>query len=245
MRRIAAFLLLSLLAGLGFVSLAQAQERLRPLGEVTYAPKPPEAQVGVYRLSSRENLLRAFRFYAEEGSVELIGARLIYRDGTSERIRINQKLREGTSSTTIRTRDPKPLREIEITYMPIGQVTILLEGDAREAEPVLQWSEVGCKNVGFLVDRDVISISSRDLYSALRLRTRGFDIEMIDLGVRYGNGESEIYPLRTIIRGGGTTQAIKLRGELRRISQIELVYRSRALSTQKTSLCVDGLKSVE
>ena len=140
------------------------------------------------------------------------------------------------------------MREIQIVYVPDGPVRLLLEGDARgfvEPPPPPQWVELGCKSVGFLVDRDILRLPSPGAFGALRLRTAGYDIEMLDLGVSYTGGRLDRYRIGQVIPSGGRTNAIALRETQRPITQLELVYRTRALSTQKTRLCVDGLARVD
>ena len=106
----------------------------------------------------------------------------------------------------------------------------------------MTWNELGCKSVGFLIDRDVVNVNSQEFYRALRLRSTGFDIEMLELNVRFANGQRDSYRVNAIIRSGERSTPIDLRGERRRITGIEFIYRSLGLSTRKTKLCVDGLQ---
>lgn len=90
-----------------------------------------------------------------------------------------------------------PLRAVEVVYIPQGQVTLVLRANAGggggggEPPPVATWNELGCKSVGFLVDRDVVNVNSEDFYRALRLRSSGLDIEMLDMNVRFANGQRD------------------------------------------------------
>ena len=149
----------------------------------------------------------------------------------------------------IRKQNRAPLREVEVNYIPQGQVTLVLRADTGfgggggggEPPPVATWNELGCKNVGFLIDRDVVNVSSEEFYRALRLRSNGLDIEMIEFSVRFANGQRDTYRVNAVIRSGERSPPIDLRGERRRIVAVEFVYRTQGISTQKTRLCVDGL----
>jgi hypothetical protein len=224
--------------------LALAQERLRPIGEVAFEPDPVEAQTGVIQLRPESRILSMLRIAADEGSADIREIVLVYRSGEAQRVRVRQRVSSGQRTSTIRIQEPRPLREIQIIYVPDGPVKLVLEGDARgaiEEPPSPQWVELGCKSVGFLVDRDILRLSTPESYEALRLRTAGYDIEMLDLGVAYSGGRLDRYRIGQVIPSGGRTNAIQLRETNRPIMQVELVYRTRALSTQKTRLCVDGL----
>ncbi len=234
-------------AGLMFAApFAAAQEGMRPVGQLTYTPEPAELQTGVFRLRPEDRMIRSMRIEARGGTVDIQSVRLVYRNGEQERYRIRERLRPGQMTGIIRKQNRGPLREVEVSYIPQGQVTLVLRagagGGGGEPPPVATWNELGCKSVGFLIDRDVVNVSSADFYRALRLRSTGFDIEMLELNVRFANGQRDSYRVDSIIRSGERSRPIDLRGERRRIAAIEFIYRSLGLSTRKTKLCVDGLQ---
>jgi hypothetical protein len=232
-------------AGVMFAApLATAQEGMRPVGQLTYTPDPVEMQTGVFQLRPEDRMIRSMRIEARGGTVDIQSVRLIYRGGEQERYRIRERLRPGEMTGIIRKQNRGPLREVEVSYIPQGQVTLVLRAGAGPAEPppVATWNELGCKNVGFLIDRDVVNVSSEDFYRALRLRSTGFDIEMLEMNVRFANGQRDSHRVNAVIRSGERSRPIDLRGERRRIVAIEFIYRSLGISTRKTKLCVDGLQ---
>jgi hypothetical protein len=97
--------------------------------------------------------------------------------------------------------------------------------------------------VGLLGDRDTVAINNDQRYQALRLRSANYDIEMAEMTVRYGNGTRDNYQIRQVIPAGGRIGPIELRGEARRISQLDFLYRARTIGPFKTKLCVDALQS--
>jgi hypothetical protein len=225
---------------------AFAQEGMRALGSLTYTPDPIREQRGIFILRPDDQVIRSLRLESVEGSAQINEIRLVYRSGESERVRMGDKLRPGTLTNSVRLYDSRPLRQIEVTYVPAGAVTLVLRAETRRPEPppppkpVQQWTQLGCKSVGFLIDRDVVAVNSDAPFNALRLRSTGFDLEMIEMGVVFINGQRDTYRLNVMIPSGSYTSPIDLRGERRRIRQVELVYRTRVLSNQKTQLCVDG-----
>jgi hypothetical protein len=228
--------------------LASAQDGMRPVGQITFTPEPIEMQTDVFALRPEDRGIRSMRIEARGGTVDIQSVRLIYRSGESDRFRIREQLRPGGMTGIIRKQRPGPLREVEVNYIPQGRVTLILRAGAGPVEPppppppAVTWNELGCKNVGFLIDRDVVNVDSSEFYRALRLRSTGFDIEMIELGVRFANGQKDSYRVNAVIRSGERSRPIDLRGERRRIVAIEFIYRSLGLSTRKTRLCVDGLQ---
>jgi hypothetical protein len=224
--------------------LVQAQERLRPMGEITFEPDPQPAEKGLFKLQGRDQRLRSFKIEVDNGSAEIRDVRIVYADGGRERARIRQALAEGQSTSLIRLQDEEPVVSIEVTYVPKGAVTLILQGDARRPEPPpAQWDELGCKTVGFLGDRDSLEVNTRERYRALRLRSQRFDIEVNEMGITYGNGARDAYGINKVLPANSQTNEIPLRGEARRIRGVDFLYRSRVLSNKKPIVCVDGLRA--
>ena len=220
---------------------ASAQERLRPVGTITFTPEPIELQTDVFALTPENRRISVMRIEAREGAADIRDVRLIYRNGEQERIRVREKVPPGGMTKLIRKQYRGPLREVEVSYVPQGKVTLVLRADQRLTEPVAEWAELGCKSVGFLADRDTLNVTTGEFYRALRLRSSGFDIEMLNLAVRYAGGQRDLYRINMVIPSGGRTTPIDLRGERRRITALDFTYSTRVLSTQKTKLCIDGL----
>lgn len=222
---------------------AAAQERpLRPVGTVTFEPEPAALEKGVFTLKPEDRRLRALRIEADEGSADIRSLTVIYADGEQERVRVRQTLAEGQRTVLFRLQEPRPVKAIEVSYIPNGAVTLVLLADVRRPEPPpATWVDLGCKSVGFLGDRDTLPVTSEERFKALRLRSLGYDIELLEMAVRFGNGGRENYVVRSVIPSGSRTPPIDLRGERRRITQLDFLYRARAIGTVKTKLCVEGL----
>jgi hypothetical protein len=211
---------------------------LRPIGQIQFEPRPFETDV--FEIRPDERRIRALRIQARRGTADVRNLVVTYGDGRKETVRVRQVLRDGERSALFRLNEPRPVRSIEISYIPRGPVTLVLLADSRRP-PVAEWKELGCKSVGFLIDRDIIRLDTEERYRALRLRSSGFAIRLEEMGVRYGNGVRDRYVLQTTIPSNGRTGQIDLRGEARRIREIDLLYSSGVISNVKTRLCVDGL----
>ena len=103
------------------------------------------------------------------------------------------------------------------------------------------WEQLGCRKVGFLVDKDVIHVGrSEGKFRSIRLQVSGNKVHMMDLKVIYANGAPDDIPVREEIRAGGQTRALDLKGERRAIKDIEMVYRSQPNFKGEATVCVEG-----
>lgn len=236
----------SLVAITGLSTTTQAQERMRPVGSVTFEPEPYSLERDIVQIKQEERRIRSMRVLAEEGSAEVRSLKVIYTDGDVENVRVRQTLKEGERTALFELEEVRPIKSVEIAYIPKGPVTLVLLADARRAEPPAprpaEWVELTCKSVGLLGDRDSVAVNTQERYRALRLRSANYDIEMAEMTVRYGNGGRDNYQIRQVIPAGGRIGPIELRGEARRISQLDFLYRARTIGPLKTKLCVDALK---
>jgi hypothetical protein len=103
------------------------------------------------------------------------------------------------------------------------------------------WEQLGCRKVGFLVDKDVIHVGrSEGKFRSIRLLVSGNKVRMMDLKVIYANGMPDDIPVREEIRAGGQTRALDLKGERRAIKDIEMVYQSQPNFKGEATVCVEG-----
>ena len=127
-----------------------------------------------------------------------------------------------------------------MTYVARGPARINFYGDqAAQAS----WERLGCQNVNFGIDRDVIRVGRKEgAFSAIRLAVRQAPIEIYDLKVVFGNGRSQAIRLRSKIPAGSVTGKIDLKGDERGIDRVEMIYRSIPTFKGKAEVCVDGLQ---
>ena len=215
MKTASAFLGVALAAIVATAPLATAQEvRMRAIGELVYEPEPVPPQTGVFAVDRSARLVRSLRLEADGGTANIKELTLIYRDGGERRVPINQRIRDGEQTSSIRLQEVRPIKEVEVVYTPSGPMRLILNADARAPEPPPppppQWVNIGCKNVGFLIDKDSLRVSAQDPFVALRFSVNGYDVQLNDLGVTYSNGAQERYRVNAVIPSGGRTNAIQL-----------------------------------
>ena len=110
----------------------------------------------------------------------------------------------------------------------VAIAALALPAEAQRRAPPAKWELLGTQKVGFHVDRDVITVGRGEgRFTTLQLRVKGNTIEMIDMVVIYANGEPDRIPIKGIIRQGGSSQPIDLKGVARSIQRVELTYRSK------------------
>lgn len=90
------------------------------------------------------------------------------------------------------------------------------------------WELLGSQKVGFLADKDVITVGRKDGdFSKIKLRVKDNEVEFLDVDIVYANGEKDDIKVRSKIRAGGETRDIDLKGGERFIKRVELVYKSK------------------
>lgn len=217
---------------------AFAKEQL--IGTAVYEAKP---QRDVVNVGGREGQFKAIRFEVRNNEVEVFDLKIVYGNGTAEDIRVRQNFKPGASSRVIDLAGrSRSIKQIIVTYAARGPARIQFYGI--EGTPVAaKWEQLGCKSVGFGIDRDVIKVGRNDgTFSAIKLRVRSAPIEIFDLHVVFANGKRQDIRVRSVIKPGGETRAIDLAGKNRGLDRVELLYRSIPTFKGKAEVCVDGLQ---
>ncbi len=179
---------------------------------------------------------RALYFVAERVDVYLISIRLVYINGYTEDLRIDEFIRRGDQLEVSLGGDRSYLKSIEMIYRARpelrGEAVIKVFADpVRRRGDVLprgDWAELGCQQVALIGrDRDSIRVGRREgRFRALRLHAREADVELLSLRVVYENGAPDDISVQQILRAGQRTRPLDLRGRERAIERIDLVYRT-------------------
>jgi hypothetical protein len=236
MRRLTALLALLIL---GFAaSLASAADNWSVIGAVTFDDPWQRSTVVI---PPSVGPLRAIRFDVRGADVEIDSFAVVYGNGQSDEFRVGDVFRGGTSSRRIDLRGrARNVKQVNIVYRAHGRTRITILGDALVVQP--QWSELGCKTVGFFVDHDTINVGlGEGMFTALRLRVANRPVEFLDVMVVYGNGQRDTLRIRSVIPPGGMTRPIDLPGASRGIRRIEMLYQAAPSLTDKAVVCADGL----
>jgi hypothetical protein len=208
----------------------------------------------VIRVAGQSGTFSAIRLRVANNAIHLLDLKVVYGNGTSDDIQVRAEIPIGgqTGALDLRGRD-RNIQRIEMIYRTKpnfrGQATVCAEGLAAAATgprppgPQRSWVPLGCRNVAFNVDRDVIRVARNDgKFRAIRVRVSGNDIAMYSLKVVYGNGAPDDIPLSSTIKAGGMSRTIDLKGERRFIQRIDMVYRSRPNFRGQAEVCVDGIE---
>jgi hypothetical protein len=86
--------------------------------------------------------------------------------------------------------------------------------------------------VDFRLDHDVILGVGDGAFRAIRINVEGGDLEMFDIKVTFGNGETFSPGTRVYFREGSRSRVIDLPGDARIIRRIDFFYRSAPFGGQ-------------
>jgi len=208
----------------------------------------------------KERGLRRLHLVAERSDIRLMAVRLVYQNGHQEDFKVDRTIRAGEDQRVELRGERKYLERIEFLYRarPSFDAAIMkVYGvPARSGGPVFppsedepgssagNWVDLGCRQVEMdRVDRDAIRVGQRDgRFKAIRLLGRGADIQILDLWVVYGNGETDQLQVRSLLRQGDTTRPLDLQGWQRVIDRIELTYVRIPNFKGQATVCAEGLR---
>lgn len=203
----------------------------------------------------RSRSFHRLHFVAERNDVYMMRIRLVFMNGFTEDVRVEQLIRQGTDLPVDLRGDRSYLRSIEMVYRSRpdfrGEAVIRVFGEPRrpsrpEPGPVVgggDWQELGCQPVSlFGTDRDSVRVGRREgRFKAIRLYVRGADVEMLDLKVIYANGQPDDIQVRSLLREGQRTRPLDLEGHARSIDRVDMVYRTVPNFKGQATVCVEGL----
>lgn len=102
--------------------------------------------------------------------------------------------------------------------------TLLIASPARADE----WELLGTREVSYGADHDVIPVTAREgWFRALKIEVAEGNLELYDIKVIFGNGESFSPNVRLVFRQNSRSRTIDLPGDRRVINRVEFLYRSR------------------
>jgi hypothetical protein len=88
------------------------------------------------------------------------------------------------------------------------------------------WEILGERKVNFVKDKDVMEVTSRNMFTEIRFFVEDKDVRINDLKVQFDNGDKIEPALDDVIKAGEGSRVIQLAADGRRISNIEFKYRS-------------------
>jgi len=103
-----------------------------------------------------------------------------------------------------------------------------------------RWERLGQSRVDGRRDHDNIRVNARGAFRAIQLRVQGGSIEFQRVVVHFENGADTDVEVRDRIQNGGTTRAIDLPGDQRRIRSVEVWYGKDNWGWRRPTLSVFG-----
>lgn len=187
--------------------------------------------------AKHQGRFRAIKVEVEGGNLEMYNIRLVFGDGTTFSPDTRVNFREGSWSRTIDLPgEARVIRRVEFWYrseLRRGRATVRVYGVANlpgppagPVDPAAGWSRLGQRQVSFRAERDAVSGLGDGRFRQIMLVVKDADIEMFDIKVVFGNGET-FSPLTRVLFGGDTrSRVIDLPGDQRVIRRIEFAYKS-------------------
>jgi hypothetical protein len=216
-------------------TVALAKEVVIGTATYNYAPVRDTINIG-----GRAGQFKAVRMEVRQSDVEILDLKIVYGNGSGEDIKVRQMFKAGSSSREIDLAGKaRAIKQIIVTYLPKGPAKILFYGV--EAGKAANWEPLGCKVVGFGVDKDTIEVGRKEgAFSSIKLKVKQAPIEFFAVRVVFGNGQRQDIKINQKVPAGSESNAIDLAGDARGIQRVDLLYRSLPTFKGKAEVCVDG-----
>ena len=210
------------------------------------------AERDVIDVGAREGTFNAIRIEVDGGSLEMYNIRITFGNGDTWSPNTRVLFRQGSWSRLIDLPGPaRVIRTIEFWYrsrVRRGQATVRVFGRTAAGPPVAapsqptapapnpaptpppgstgDWDRIGMRPVDFRLDHDAIVAVGEGAFRAIRIDVEGGDLEMFDVKLTFGNGETFSPGTRLYFRAGTRSRVIDLPGDARIIRRIDFFYRS-------------------
>lgn len=103
------------------------------------------------------------------------------------------------------------------------------------------WELLGETKAGFIRETDVINVNSKNQFTALRFKVEGAQIKLSELDVYFESGDRLSPAVDESIAAGQESRLIELAADGRKITKIELKYRTvGSIIKKKASILVFG-----
>src|SRR3989442_1098467 len=94
--------------------------------------------------------------------------------------------------------------------------------------PTADWESLGTRRVSFTLDHDAMIVGAREGgFTAIKLEVVGGDLEMYNIKVTFGNGQTFSPETRVQFHQGSWSRTIDLPGPVRILRRVDFWYRSR------------------
>lgn len=199
-------------------------------------------------VGAREGAFTAIKIEVAGGNLEMYNIRLTFGNGDTWSPNTRVQFHEGAWSRTIDLPGPaRVIRRIDFWYrsrLRRGTATVRVFGQVADSPapaapptvatlvtggtPALggEWEHLGVRPVDFRVDHDAVLAGRQGAFRAIRLDVEGGNLEMFNIKITFGNGETFSPATRLLFSAGTMSRVIDLPGEARIIRRIDFFYRS-------------------
>jgi len=101
------------------------------------------------------------------------------------------------------------------------------------AQNKIAWEKLGTQSVDYALDRDVIQVSTKEAYTALKIKVDHGTINVYKATVHFTNGETQDVSLPEVLSKENDGKLIDLKGNKRVIEKITFWYDTKNSSTEK------------
>lgn len=112
----------------------------------------------------------------------------------------------------------------KVSYLIAFVVTLFIGISIAKAQNSITWDKLGTKTVDYTLDRDVVTASKQEAYSALKVKVNNGTINIHKVTVHFANGESQDVKLPAELNKSNDGQLIDLKGNQRLIEKVTFWY---------------------
>lgn len=116
----------------------------------------------------------------------------------------------------------------------------LLAGQYRAGRGLGGWQHLGNAHVDGRADHDRIDVDAGGAFTSVQLGVTGGAIGFDRMVIHFRNGGEEVLPVGSVVRSGGRTPPIPIRGGAREIRNVEVWYQKGAHNEGKPRVDLFG-----
>ena len=98
-----------------------------------------------------------------------------------------------------------------------------------------QWENLGSKEVTDKAESDVFRLATEGQFRSLRFQVTRRPVRFYKMEITYGNGEKDEIQIRSLIRAGGSSRVIDLKGRDRYIRSVKFWYEAASLGRGRSA----------
>ncbi|MGE0708163.1 MAG: hypothetical protein AB7N76_00855 [Planctomycetota bacterium] len=178
--------------------------------------------------------------------IRLLDLKVHFKNGETQDVAVRDDLNAGSYTRTIdlegkgrlidkitmvyktKARGPRVMARASVKVFGKGAGGGGAREDDDKGKAKTEWVHLGQRKVSFGADRDEIDVTvSEGIFKRIRLHVEDNEVELWDLKVHFGNGDTQDVQVRKHFAAGSNTREIDLEGTNRVIKKVVLLYKSK------------------